>query len=159
MGNSVAEIVDRYGGKKSLIVSILQDIQAEYRYLPKEALREVCERLEIPESQIFSLATFYRTFSLEPRGEHLVHVCVGTACHVRGAPRILEKIERRLNVKSGETTEDQSFTLETVNCVGACALGPVVIVDGEYHGQMTSKKVDSIYKNITSENGKPSEEN
>jgi NADH-quinone oxidoreductase subunit E len=159
MGNSVAEIVDRYGGEKSLIVSMLQDIQAEYRYLPKEALREVCELLEIPESQIFSLATFYKAFSLEPRGEHLVHVCMGTACHVRGAPRILEKIERTLDVKSGETTEDQSFTLETVNCVGACALGPVVIVDGEYHGQMTSKKVDSIYKNITSENGKPSEEN
>ena len=142
----VKEILDRYQHDKSLLVSILQDIQAENRYLPEDALVEVSHGLGVPLSQVYSVATFFRAFSLKPTGRHLVNVCLGTACHVRGAIRILEKIERELGIKPGETTKDLNFTLETVNCVGACALGPIVIADGEYNGQMTSGKVDDVLK-------------
>ena len=145
----VGLILDSYQHDTGLLVSILQDIQAEYNYLPKKALIEVSQRLDVPLSQVYSIATFFRSFSLTPRGRHLINVCLGTACHVRGALKILEKIERELGIKSGETTEDLKFTLETVNCVGACALGPIVIVDGEYEGQMTSDKVNPILKNYT----------
>jgi NADH-quinone oxidoreductase subunit E len=145
----VKQILSRYQHDKSQLVSILQDVQAEYRYLPEDALEEVSHSLEVPISQVYSVATFFRAFSLEPQGRHLVNVCMGTACHVRGALRILEKIERELGIKPGETTKDLNFTLETVNCVGACALGPIVITDGEYNGQMTSEKVDEILNNHT----------
>ena len=145
----VGLILDSYQHDTGLLVSILQDIQAEYNYLPKKALIEVSQRLDVPLSQVYSIATFFRSFSLTPRGRHLINVCLGTACHVRGALKILEKIERELGIKSGETTEDLKFTLETVNCVGACALGPIVIVDGEYEGQMTSDKVNPILKKYT----------
>ena len=140
----VKKILDRYQHDKSLMVSILQDIQADYRYLPEEALTEVSHSLGVPLSQVYSVATFFRAFSMEPTGRHLVHVCTGTACHVRGAIRILEKLERELGIKPGETTKDLNFTLDTVNCVGACALGPIVITDGEYNGQMTAEKVNPI---------------
>ncbi len=145
----VGSILDSYRHDTGLLVSILQDIQAEYNYLPREALMEVSQRLDVPLSQVYSIATFFRSFSLTPRGRHLINVCLGTACHVRGALRILEKMERELGIKSSETTEDLRFTLETVNCVGACALGPIVIVDGEYEGQMTSDKVNPILKEYT----------
>ena len=140
----VKKILDRYQHDKSLMVSVLQDIQAEYRYLPEEALTEVSHSLGVPLSHVYSVATFFRAFNLEPTGRHLINVCMGTACHVRGAIRILEKLERELGLKPGETTKDLNFTLGTVNCVGACALGPIVITDGEYNGQMTAEKVDPI---------------
>jgi NADH-quinone oxidoreductase subunit E len=124
-----------------MLVSILQDVQAEYNYLPKEALVQVSQGLDIPLSQVYSVASFFKTFSLKPRGRHLINVCLGTACHVRGVVRVLDEIERRLGLRSGETTEDLRYTLETVNCVGACALGPIVVIDGNYSGQMTGSKV------------------
>lgn len=126
------------------MVSILQDIQAEYRYLPKETLLQVSEGLNIPSTQVYSVATFFKAFSLKPRGRHMINVCLGTACHVRGAVRILDEIERELGIGRGETTDDLRFTLETVNCVGCCALGPVVIIDGEYSGQMRIDKVKPL---------------
>ncbi len=138
------QILDRYQHNKSLLVSILQDIQAEYRYLPEDALIEVSHSLEVPLSQVYSIVTFFRAFSLEPTGRHLINVCLGTACHVRGGVRVLERIERELGIKVGKTTEDLRFTLETVNCVGACALGPIAIVDGEYSGEMTADKVKPL---------------
>jgi len=144
---TVARILGKYQRDRGLLVSILQDIQAEYYYLPEEAIQEVSRGLEVPLSQVYSMATFFKAFSLKPRGRHLINVCLGTACHVRGAVRILEKIERELEIKAGKTTEDLKYTLETVNCVGACALGPMVIIDGEYHGEMTTDKVNSILKN------------
>jgi len=140
----VAAILDRHQHEKGLLVSILQDIQAELNYLPKEALLEVSQILDMPLSQVYSVATFFKAFSLKPRGRHLVDVCLGTACHVRGAVKILERIEQELGVNSGETTSDLRYTLETVNCVGACALGPIVIVDGEYAGQMKIDKVKPL---------------
>ena len=149
LAHRVQSILDSYDNDEGMLVSILQDIQAEYSYLPREALEKVSKSLCVPLSQVYSVATFFKALSLEPRGRHLINVCLGTACHVRGAVRILETVERDLNIEHGETTEDLRFTLETVNCVGACALGPIVIVDGEYHGQMKTEKVKGILENYT----------
>jgi len=151
LSRKVGSVLERYSRDASQLVAILQDIQAEYNWLPKEALEEVSQELGIPLSRVFSVATFFRAFSLRPRGRHLIHVCLGTACHVRGAPRILEQMERQLGIRPGEMTEDLQFSLETVNCVGACALGPVVIVDGDYHGQMTPDRVKEILKKYSKE--------
>lgn len=138
------EILDRYARDRTQVISILQDVQDRERYLPEAALTYVAQALEMPRSQIYSLATFYRAFSLEPRGEHTILVCTGTACHVRGAPRLVEELCRRLEIKPGGTTADGKFTLETVNCLGACALGPLVMVDDDYHGQMTPNKLEAL---------------
>ena len=146
MQDKVKRIIDNYECEKGQLISILQDIQAEYQYLPREALVQVSETVNIPLSRVYSVATFFRSFSLTPRGEHTVHVCTGTACHVRGAVRILEEMERLLDIPEGKTTKDGKFTLETVNCVGACALGPIVIVDGEHSGQMKPDKVKTLLK-------------
>lgn len=140
----VGSILDSYRYDMGLLVSILQDIQAELSYLPREALMQVSQGLEVPLSRVYSVATFFKAFSLTPRGRHLINVCLGTACHVRGAVRILEGIERELGIKPGETAENLRFSLETVNCVGACALGPIVIIDGEYSGQMKTDKVKPL---------------
>lgn len=141
---AVDAICAEHDNRSDQLIGILQDVQAKFRYLPKHPLERVSENLRIPLAQVFSVATFFRAFSLEPRGEHEMHVCMGTACHVRGAKRVLEELERELEVSAGKTTADELVTLETVNCVGACALGPIVVVDGEYHGQMTPAQVKSI---------------
>jgi NADH-quinone oxidoreductase subunit E len=138
------QIVKKHKGDKSALIAVLQDIQEAFNYLPKEALIAVGDAMGIPASRVYEVATFYNAFSLNPRGEHIVKICVGTACHVRGASAILDKFERTLLIKPGETNQDQKFSLELVNCVGACALGPVVVIDTEYHGQMTMAKVDKI---------------
>lgn len=143
---AVDSIIDRHNSDVEVLVSILQDIQTECSYLPADALRRVAERLQVPLIQVYSVATFFKAFSLVPRGRRSIHVCLGTACHVRGAQAILEEIERDLNVRAGGTTDDGEFTLETVNCLGACALGPIIMIDDEYHGQMTPAKVREILK-------------
>ena len=145
----VKVILDSYQGDKGSLVSILQDIQAEYNYLPKEALLQISQGLDVALSRVYSVATFFKAFSLKPRGRHLINVCLGTACHVRGAVRVLEAIERELGIKPGDTTEDLRYTLETVNCVGACALGPIVIIDGKYSGQMKTDKVKSLLESYS----------
>lgn len=142
----VDQVLEKYQHDKGMLVSILQDVQSGYNYLPENALKMVSHGLKVPMSQVYSVVTFFKTFSLIPRGRHLVSVCLGTACHVRGAVRVLEKFERELGVSSGETTKDLKCTLETVNCVGACAGGPVVKVDEEYHGEMTADKVGPVLK-------------
>jgi len=144
VNKKVAAIINKYDADKGQLISILQDIQAEFHYLRKEALTQVSDTMGVPLSQVYSVATFFKAFTLKPRGKHLVNVCLGTACHVRGASKVLEQIERSLNVSRGETTNDFKFTLETVNCMGCCALGPVVKIDGEYFGQMNAGKVDSL---------------
>jgi NADH:ubiquinone oxidoreductase subunit E len=126
-------ILKKYEDQVGVLIQVLQDINSEFNYLPENALRYISDQLDIPLSQIYHVATFYTSFSLIPRGEHLIRVCQGTACHVRGSARVLNEIERILKIKSGETTPDLKFTLETVNCLGACALGPVVVIDGEYY--------------------------
>lgn len=140
----VGNIIASYGGDNSLLISILQDIQGEFNYLPRDILKKVSEVLDVPLSQVFSVASFYKAFSLKPRGRHIINVCLGTACHVRGGKRLVDRIGRELFVKAGETTEDLRFTLETVNCVGACALGPIMVVDGKTYGRMKPDGVSKI---------------
>ncbi len=130
------------------LIAALESIQARYRYLPPEALILVSERFGVPLSQVYSVATFYHVYSLTPKGKHLLHVCMGTACHVRGSPQILDRLQTKLGVQPGGTTRDRLFSLETVNCLGACALGPIVVADGEYSGQMTAQKADALLKQI-----------
>ena len=146
----IKSFITKYRSGKKALISILQDIQAEYNYLPQEALRFVSESMGIPLIDILGVATFYRAFSLEPRGEHLITVCLGTACHVRGGYKILEEFEKKLNIEAGETTPDGQFTLETVACLGCCAIGPVVVIDGDYHAQTTIRIVNSILKKYRS---------
>ena len=142
----VDEIIDKYNAEKSSLIGIFQDIQAEFRYLPKEAISRVVERLTIPLTQAYMVATFYKSFSLVPRGEHEIHVCLGTACHLRGGQRLVENFERTLGVKAGGTTKDMKFTLETVNCLGACALAPLVRVDQKNYAKVTGDKISKIIK-------------
>ena len=139
--SKVDAIVNRYDADASSLLAIMQDIQDEARYLPREAIEHVATRLDVPVTRIYQMATFFESFHLEPRGKHICTVCMGTACHVRGATRLVEQLERDLKIKSGETTEDLKFTIEEVNCVGACALGPLVIIDGDYHGNVTSARL------------------
>jgi NADH-quinone oxidoreductase subunit E len=146
-------ILERHGRDPANVIAILQDIQAEANWLPEDALRTVCTELGIPPSKMMALATFYKAFSLQPRGKHIVQVCLGTACHVRGAVRILESVERELGIEGGQTDEALQWTLETVGCLGACALGPIVVVDGEYHGQMTSAKASRLLQRIKKADG------
>ena len=145
--SELAETIEKNGANASLI-SVLEEIQAQYRYLPREAMILVSERLGVPLSQVYSVATFYNAFSLERRGRHEICVCVGTACHVRGAQRVLTRLEESLGIKPGETTSDWNYSLDTVHCLGACALGPIIVVDGEYSGQMHVKKVDELLTRI-----------
>jgi NADH-quinone oxidoreductase subunit E len=130
------------------LVNILHDLQAEFRYLPEGALQEAAAHLGLPEAQVFGVATFYHGFHTEPRGRHTCTVCMGTACHVRGAPRLLEQLERDTGVAGGATAPDLSLTVEEVSCVGACALGPLVLVDDEYHGHMTSERLSRLVKKL-----------
>ena len=144
MDDRIEAVLGKYGCNKRFLVSVLQDLQREYLFLPKEVLVQVGQSLDVPLSQVFSVATFFKAFSLVPRGRHLVNVCVGTACHVRGATRIMDSIERQIGIKPGETDADMKFSLEAVNCLGCCALGPVMVVDGEYHGKLSTAKAAEI---------------
>ena len=145
----VGRVLQRYQHDKSVLVDILHDIQAENGYLPREFLEEISRGLGVPLSRVYSVATFFKAFSLKPRGRHLINVCLGTACHVRGTDKVLEQMEQELGIKKGENTLDLKFTLETVNCVGACALGPMVIIGEDYHGEMTPDKVNSVLQSYT----------
>lgn len=140
------KIFSEFNPDQRELIHILHKVQNEYGYIPPERISEISRHLKISESEIFGVLTFYKTFTLEPRGKHLITICMGTACHVRGAPAILDEFRRRLGIEPGETTEDKLFTLETVNCVGACALGPIVISDGTYHGQMKMREVEKVLK-------------
>ena len=137
-------ILDKYPGDASSLIQILLEVQRENRWLPKEALERISNKLGVPLNRIQQIVTFYKVFSLMPKGRHEIHVCTGTACHVRGAPRILDSVQGQVGISPGETDLDLKFSLETVNCVGCCALGPVMVMDGEYHGQMNLRKVTAL---------------
>lgn len=141
---SVDEVLARYHGGRTHLISILQDLQAEFHWLPPEMLTHVAQKMGVSLTELFGLVTFYRSFRLTPRGKHLITVCMGTACHVRGAPRILRELQTQLQIKPEETTPDQLCTLETARCLGACALGPIVVVDDECQGQMTKAKLHAL---------------
>ncbi|OGN96886.1 MAG: hydrogenase [Chloroflexi bacterium RBG_13_51_18] len=142
----VEALIESYLDKKEQLISLLQDIQSEFNYIPGDTLVKISQKLDIPLSQVFSVATFFQSFSLKPRGRHTITVCLGTACHVRGGQRLVDKIGRDYNLKPGETTQDERFTLETANCLGCCALGPVVVVDGKYESQVSPDKLDKVLK-------------
>ena len=143
----IDQIIDKHGRKASSLIQVLLNIQSENHWLPKEVLERVSEKLEVPMNQIQHITTFYKSFSMVPKGRHEVHVCTGTACHVRGAQRVLDTVEEQIGIKPGETDVDLKFSLETVNCLGCCALGPVMVVDGEYHGNIAPAQLENVLKN------------
>jgi NADH-quinone oxidoreductase subunit E len=145
--DTIDRIIDKHGSEASSLIQILLEIQSENHWLPKEALDRVSEKLSVPMSKIQHITTFYKSFSLVPRGRHEVHICMGTACHVRGAQRVLDIVQDQIGIKPGETDVDLKFSLETVNCLGCCALGPVMVVDGEYHGNIVPSQIESTLKN------------
>jgi NADH-quinone oxidoreductase subunit E len=147
-GGKIDQIIDKYQGDASSLIQVLLEIQRENRWLPNEALKKVSKKLGVPLNQIQHVATFYKAFSLIPKGRHEVQVCLGTACHVRGGPRILDRVEEVLGIQAGQTTTDMEFSLETVNCLGCCALGPVMVVDGKYHGKIAPTTAEEVLKKL-----------
>ncbi len=142
--NKTGKIIDRYGGDKSALIQVLLELQRENRWLSEEDLKLVGTKLDLPLTQVYHVATFYKAFSLVPRGRHNIAVCLGTACQVRGAPRLLDKIVDTLKIKPGHTSGDMRFSLETVNCLGCCALGPVMVIDGKYYSNPSVKEIQQM---------------
>lgn len=140
------EILERYPRSEPSLIQVLQDVHRAYNYLPCDVLVRVAEALDVPLAKVFSVATFYKAFSLTPQGETIVRVCMGTACHIRGAGQLVEELQRQLGVGPDQTTEDLKFTVKTVNCVGACAMAPVVIVGDAYHGSAKPARVAGYLK-------------
>ena len=143
----IDEIISKYEGDSSSLIQVLLEIQRENHWLPKEVLEKVSKALDVPFSRIQHIASFYKAFSLIPKGRHEIHVCTGTACHVRGAPRIIEAVNRSTGIGPGETDSETKFSVDTVNCLCCCALGPVMVVDGEYHGKLAPAKAEEVLKN------------
>ena len=141
---TVDRIIDKHHGEAGSLIQVLLEIQRENHWLPKEALERVSEKLQVPLARIRHIATFYKAFSLVPKGRHEVHVCVGTACHIRGATRILDTLKDLTGIVPGETDRDLKFSLETVNCLGCCALGPVMVVDGKTHGKLSRSEATKV---------------
>ncbi|MEW6187193.1 MAG: NAD(P)H-dependent oxidoreductase subunit E [Thermodesulfobacteriota bacterium] len=142
----IDQIIDKHHGEASSLIQVLLDVQAENHWLPQEALERVAERLQVPKTRIRHIATFYKAFSLTPKGRHEIHVCMGTACHVRGAGRVLSAVQDQIGIHPGETDLDLKFSLETVNCLGCCALGPVVEINGQTHGKMAPTQTAEVLK-------------
>jgi len=155
---AIHNIVEEYQAKPTALIMVLQDIQKHYRYLPKDALKLVAQKMRLPIAQIYGVATFYRAFSLKPKGKNHICVCTGTACHVRQANVIVNKLETKLGIRAGETSKDQNFSLETVNCLGACALGPLVTANEIYYGNMTATKVDRMIDKLGGKESSAEEE-
>jgi len=147
--DKIDKIINKYQNKNGILIQLLLDIQRELNKVPRKAIEEINKKLMIPVSQIYRVASFYTAISLKPRGRHLIRICVGTACYVRGGTRLLDSIENKLEIKSGETTNDELISLETVNCLGCCALGPVIEIDGQYFGKLNSEKLDKLLMNYT----------
>jgi NADH-quinone oxidoreductase subunit E len=137
-------ILDKHDYDKSNLIQILLDLQTQLHWLPKPTLKWISERLDVPLAQIYNIATFYKAFSLTPQGRHTIQVCLGTSCHVQGGTKLRDMVEQVLSIKSGETTSDQKFTLHTVNCLGCCALAPVMVVDDDYHSKLSLGKVSEV---------------
>ena len=150
----VDSIIKKYGSNPDFLIEMLQDVQDEWRYLPEDVMRYVADKLLVPLARVTHIATFYSAFSLEPRGKHEVQVCMGTACHVKGAPRVLDALSRELKIAPGETTSDKQYTLESVRCVGACGLAPVIAIDGQYHGDLTPDTAAKLISKHKKEGGR-----
>ena len=151
----IDQVLQKYKYRHADIISIMQDVQGIENYIPEEAIRYISEKMEINLARIYDIATFYKTFSLVPRGRHIIKVCCGTACHLGGTPQNIDQIKRTLNIEDGETTDDRMFSMETVNCLGACALAPVVVVGEDYYDSVNAGKVEKILSSYHStEEGK-----
>ncbi|MCF8061754.1 MAG: NAD(P)H-dependent oxidoreductase subunit E [Deltaproteobacteria bacterium] len=150
-GKDIDTILERYPEEPRYLIALLQDVQAEYNYISEENLKLICEHLGVPMTQAWAVATFYKSFSLEPRGEHEIKVCLGTACHLKGSQRLVENLSRELGIQPEETTPDLKFTLDTVNCLGACALSPVAVIDDEYHSRVTSRELKRTIQKLAAE--------
>ena len=150
----ILRILEKHNEDRGGLIAILEEIQAEYGYLPEKSLRIISDKTGRPLVDVYSIATFYRSFSLKPRGKHVICACLGTACHVRGAPRVVEEFERQLGIAVGQTTADKEFTLETVNCLGACALGPVVVIDGHYFSNVRKSRISQLLEQAQNGFGK-----
>jgi len=144
MNKTLEKIIEEFQGKPGEVISVLEEIQEREGYLRRNILEQVSEKMNVPLSQLFSMATFYSAFSLKPRGKHTLHVCLGTACHVRGGARIIKGLSKQLGIKPGDTTEDKNFTLETLRCIGCCSLAPVIKVDDDVYGYNTVDKIRGI---------------
>lgn len=144
----VGKIIDKYEEKRTALISILHDIQDQYNHLPEEALKKVALRLRMDLNDVYGVATFYKSFSLTPKGKHSITLCLGTACHVRGGPKILRELKNELSIAPGQTTPDKKFSLNVVNCLGVCAIGPVMFVDGKFYGEMNSVKAKRLIEKI-----------
>jgi len=142
--SDLGALTAKFAGRKRALIQVLQDIQDRFHWLPPEALEHVADALGVPLVQVYGVATFYKAFSLSPRGRHICTVCLGTACHIRGGEAVLEQFERKLGIAAGQTTPDGKYTLERVNCLGACALAPLAVVDGRYYGQMNEAKAEAV---------------
>lgn len=142
--DKVDKILDKYGGRKGILIQVLLDIQSEFNWIPLEAMEGITKRFKIPISEIYRVASFYKAMSLTPRGRHLVRVCLGTACHVRGGPRIMDRARELLGIEAEVTTSDMKFTLERVNCLGCCAMGPMMVVDDDYRGHLSASDVEKV---------------
>ncbi|MHB1394042.1 MAG: NADH-quinone oxidoreductase subunit NuoE family protein [Clostridia bacterium] len=147
MNDSLINIVKKYGKDNKNTLAMLQDIQKSFNHIPREALEMLSEQLDVPLCKLYSMATFYKALSLKPRGRNIIRVCDGTACHIRSSPLLISEIERLLNLRPGETAPDGEFTLETVNCLGSCAIAPVMVINGDYHGKVTPAKLRDIISN------------
>lgn len=145
MDDTLTKVLSEFEGQKQEIIPILQGVQNAYSYLPEEAMEEIATLTGVPASKVYGVATFYAQFRFTPRGKNNIQVCRGTACHVNGAPRVLEKIEEQLGIKEGETTEDLEYSLETVACIGACSLAPCVMVNEEVEAKLDSKKIKKLF--------------
>jgi len=143
-------VIDKHQEKRTALISILHDIQDRYNYLPERALRRVASRLQMDLNDVYGVATFYKSFSLVPKGKHTITLCLGTACHVRGGPKILREVKSLLNIEPGQTTVDGKFSLNVVNCLGVCAIGPVMFVDGKFYGEMNPVKARRIIEKLNS---------
>ena len=147
----VQELIEKYPKERRYALAVMQDLQREYNYIPREGLNALAKYLDCPLSGLYSMATFYKALSLTPKGKHIIKVCDGTACHIRGSVNLIDAVERELGIRPGETTADGEFSLELVNCLGACALAPVMVVDGKYHGNLTPESLPRIFKAIGEE--------
>jgi len=147
----VDDVLSRYPEVRGNLISVLHEIQSRYNYLPEDVLMYLAKKTGVPITRLYSIATFYHLFSLTPKGKHQIQVCLGTACHVKGSQRILDELKRKLDVEEGETTKDMRYTLDAVRCIGACSLAPVMVVDKDTHGNVTTKKATDIVKKIEKE--------
>ena len=143
----IDEIIDKHQAEANSLIQILLEVQGENHWLPREALARISRKLDVPLSRIQHIATFYKAFNLVPKGRHQIHICMGTSCHVRGAARVLDTVQDQVGIKPGETDPDMKFSLETVNCLGCCALGPVMEINGKTHGKLSPAETSDILKN------------